>query len=56
LRLPEGEARHVLQVLRGRAGSDLEVVDADRRIFAAVLQRGGEAAILEALEAPDEDV
>jgi 16S rRNA (uracil1498-N3)-methyltransferase len=31
-------------------------VDADRRLFAAVLQRGREAAILEALEAPEEDV
>jgi 16S rRNA (uracil1498-N3)-methyltransferase len=56
LRLPPGEARHVLKVLRARTGDVLEVVDADRRLFAAELRGGGEAAILESLEAPDESV
>jgi 16S rRNA (uracil1498-N3)-methyltransferase len=56
LRLPEGEAHHVLKVLRGRRGDALEVVDADRRLFAAELRDGREVAILEALEAPEEDV
>jgi 16S rRNA (uracil1498-N3)-methyltransferase len=54
LRLPEGEAHHVLKVLRGRRGDALEIVDADRRLFAAALLDGKEAAILEALEAPEE--
>jgi 16S rRNA (uracil1498-N3)-methyltransferase len=56
VRLPEGEAHHVLKVLRGRIGDALEVVDADQRLFAAELRDGGEAAILEALETPEEDV
>jgi 16S rRNA (uracil1498-N3)-methyltransferase len=56
LRLPEGEAHHVLKVLRGRRGDVLEVVDADRLLFAAELREGREAAILEALEVPEEDV
>jgi 16S rRNA (uracil1498-N3)-methyltransferase len=55
LRLPADEAHHVLRVLRARTGDALEVVDADRRLFAAELRGGGEAAILEALEAPDEN-
>jgi 16S rRNA (uracil1498-N3)-methyltransferase len=55
LRLPEGEARHVLKVLRGRTGDDLEVVDADQRLFLAELGKGGEVSILEALEALDEE-
>jgi 16S rRNA (uracil1498-N3)-methyltransferase len=46
----------VLKVLRGRIGDALEVVDADQRLFAAELRDGGEAAILEALETPEEDV
>jgi 16S rRNA (uracil1498-N3)-methyltransferase len=50
--LPESEARHVLKVLRGRAGDALEVVDAGRRLFIAELRGGGEVAILEALESP----
>ena len=54
LRLPPGEARHVLKVLRGRTGDALEVVDADRRLFLAELNEGGEASVLEALQAPDE--
>ena len=56
MRLPEGEARHVLKVLRGRAGSALEVVDSDRRLFAAELQGGRRVAVREALEAPEDDV
>ena len=56
LRLPASEAHHVLKVLRARAGDILEVVDADRRLFATELRGGGEAVILEALEAPDESV
>jgi 16S rRNA (uracil1498-N3)-methyltransferase len=56
LRLPAGEAHHVRKVLRARPGDVLEVVDADQRLFAAELRGGGEAAILEALEAPDESV
>ena len=54
MRLPEGETHHVLKVLRGRTGDALEVVAADRRLFAAELRGGREAAILEALEAPEE--
>ena len=56
MRLQEGEARYVLKVLRGRAGSALEVVDSERRLFAAELQGGRQVAILEALEAPEDDV
>ena len=37
MRLPEGEARHVLKVLRGRDGDPLEVVAADGRLFLAEL-------------------
>lgn len=52
LRLPEGEAHHVLKVLRGRPGDPLEVVDAGGRLFLAELGRAGEAAVLEELESP----
>ncbi|MFL5991313.1 MAG: RsmE family RNA methyltransferase [Rubrobacteraceae bacterium] len=55
LRLPEGEARHVLKALRGRQGDVLEVVDADRRLFLAELRGRGEAYVLEAPEAPDHE-
>jgi 16S rRNA (uracil1498-N3)-methyltransferase len=55
LRLPEGEARHVLKALRGRQGDVLEVVDADRRLFLAELRGRGEACVLEASEAPDHE-
>jgi 16S rRNA (uracil1498-N3)-methyltransferase len=55
LRLPPREARHVLKVLRGRTGDALEVVDADRRLFLAELNEGGEASVLEALDAPDHE-
>ena len=54
LRLPEEEARHVLKVLRGQVGDALEVVDTNRRVFAAELRGGGETAILQALSAPTE--
>jgi 16S rRNA (uracil1498-N3)-methyltransferase len=53
--LPADEAHHVLKVLRARTGDALEIVDADRRLFVAELRGGGETAILEALEAPDDD-
>ncbi len=55
LRLPEGEARHVLKALRGRQGDVLEVVDADRHLFLAELRGRGEACVLEAPEAPDHE-
>ena len=54
--MPEEEARHVLKVLRGQAGDALEIVDADRRLFVAELRAGNEAAILEALEVPEEEI
>jgi 16S rRNA (uracil1498-N3)-methyltransferase len=53
LRLPEEEARHIRKVLRGREGDTVEIVDAGRRLFAAELRGGGEAALLEALSAPE---
>jgi 16S rRNA (uracil1498-N3)-methyltransferase len=56
LKLPEEEAHHVLKALRGRAGDAIEVVDADRRLFVAELRGGREAAILETLRAPEEEV
>ena len=56
MKLPAGEAHHVLGVLRARTGDLLEVVDAERRLFAAELRGEGEATILEAPEAPDESV
>ncbi len=52
--MPDGEAHHVLRVLRGRNGDALEVVDGRRRLFLAELRGGGEAAVLEALEAPED--
>ncbi|HET6884748.1 MAG TPA: 16S rRNA (uracil(1498)-N(3))-methyltransferase [Rubrobacteraceae bacterium] len=54
MRLPEGEARHVLKVLRGRNGDALEVVDADGRLFLAELGAGDEARVLEVLEGYEE--
>ena len=54
MRLPEGEARHVLKVLRGREGDPLEVVDADGRLFLAELGAGDEARVLEVLEGYEE--
>jgi 16S rRNA (uracil1498-N3)-methyltransferase len=52
LDLPEGEAHHVLKVLRGRAGDLVEVVDGAGRLFTAELRGGREAAVLEGLTAP----
>ena len=52
LELPAGEADHVLKVLRGRKGDPIEVVDGERRLFAAELRVGREAAIIEELPAP----
>jgi 16S rRNA (uracil1498-N3)-methyltransferase len=49
LTLPEGEAHHVLKVLRGRSGDLLEVVDARRRLFLSELGAGREARVLEAI-------
>lgn len=54
MRLPEGEARHVLKVLRGRNGDALEVVGADGRLFLAELGAGDEARVLEVLEGYEE--
>ena len=54
--LPEGEARHVLKVLRGRPGDALEVVDARRRLFVTELRDQGEVVVLEAIETPAEEV
>jgi 16S rRNA (uracil1498-N3)-methyltransferase len=54
VRLPEGEARHVLKVLRGCDGDPLEVVDADGRLFLAELGAGDEARVLEVLEGYEE--
>ncbi len=45
-RLPEGEAHHLRNVLRGRPGDTFEVVDSDRRLFTAELREGREGAIL----------
>jgi 16S rRNA (uracil1498-N3)-methyltransferase len=53
--LPDGEAHHVLGVLRGRVGDTLEVVDAERRLFVAELHEGREAVVLQALQTPAED-
>jgi 16S rRNA (uracil1498-N3)-methyltransferase len=53
LELPDGEARHVLKVLRGRSGYRVEVVDGAGRLFAAELRGGGEAVVLEELAAPE---
>ena len=54
--LPEGEARHVLKVLRGRPGDALEVVDARRRLYVTELRDQGEVVVLEAIETPAEEV
>ena len=52
LELPPGETNHVHNVLRGRNGDFIEVVDGEGRLFAARLRGGGEAAVVEELEAP----
>ncbi len=47
LGLPEGEAHHLRNVLRGRPGDTFEVVDSDRRLFTAELREGGEVVVLD---------
>jgi 16S rRNA (uracil1498-N3)-methyltransferase len=53
LELPPGETNHVHNVLRGRNGDFIEVVDGEGRLFTARLRGGGEAAVVEMLVAPD---
>jgi 16S rRNA (uracil1498-N3)-methyltransferase len=53
LELPAGEANHVHNVLRGRKGDPVEVVDGAGRLFAARLRSGGDTAVVEELPAPD---
>jgi 16S rRNA (uracil1498-N3)-methyltransferase len=52
--LPEGEARHVFKVLRGRDGDVFEIADAERRLFLAELREGGQARVLEALQTQED--
>ena len=52
--MPEGEARHVLKVLRGRGGDVFEIADAERRLFLAELCEGGEARVLEVLQTKED--
>jgi 16S rRNA (uracil1498-N3)-methyltransferase len=52
LKLPPDETNHVHNVLRGRNGDFIEVVDGEGRLFTARLCSGGEAAVVEELEAP----
>ena len=49
LELPEGEADHVLRVLRGRERDLVEVVDGAGRLFVAELRGGRRAAVVEEL-------
>ena len=51
--MPAGEANHVHNVLRGRKGDPVEVVDGAGKLFAARLRGGREAALVEELAAPD---
>jgi 16S rRNA (uracil1498-N3)-methyltransferase len=53
LKLPPDETNHVHNVLRGRNGDFIEVVDGEGRLFTARLRGGGEAAVVEMLVAPD---
>jgi 16S rRNA (uracil1498-N3)-methyltransferase len=53
LELPPGETNHVHNVLRGRNGDFIEVVDGEGRLFTARLRGGGEAGVVEELVAPD---
>jgi 16S rRNA (uracil1498-N3)-methyltransferase len=53
LELPPGETNHVRNVLRGRNGDFMEVVDGGGRLFIARLRSGEEAAVVEELAAPD---
>jgi 16S rRNA (uracil1498-N3)-methyltransferase len=52
LELPPGETNHVHNVLRGRNGDLIEVMDGEGRLFTARLRGRGEAAVVEELEAP----
>jgi 16S rRNA (uracil1498-N3)-methyltransferase len=52
LKLPPDETNHVHNVLRGRNGDSIEVVDGEGRLFTARLCSRGEAAVVEELEAP----
>jgi 16S rRNA (uracil1498-N3)-methyltransferase len=52
LELPADEAKHVLNVLRGRPGDHVEVVDGEGRLFVAELRGGGEVSVVEELVAP----
>jgi 16S rRNA (uracil1498-N3)-methyltransferase len=52
LELPPDESYHIRNVLRGGNGDFMEVVDGEGRLFTASLRDGGEAAVVEALEAP----
>jgi 16S rRNA (uracil1498-N3)-methyltransferase len=54
LKLPPDETNHVHNVLRGRNGDFIEVVDGEGRLFTARLRGGGEADVVEMLVAPDE--
>lgn len=49
LELPEGEAHHVLKVLRSREGDLVEVVDGAGRLFIAELRGGRRADLVEEL-------
>jgi 16S rRNA (uracil1498-N3)-methyltransferase len=53
LKLPPVETNHVHNVLRGRNGDFMEVVDGRGRLFTARLRSGGEATVVEELAAPD---
>ena len=44
--LPEGEAHHIRNVLRGRAGDTFEAVDSERRLFTAELKERRNAIVL----------
>ena len=55
LEIPEGEARHVSRVLRGREGDPVEVA-ASGRLFLAELGAARTANVVEELEVADEGV
>ena len=54
LTLPRGEAHHVLKVLRGRRGDEIEVVDGSQNLFVGRLLEDGEVFVEESIEAPEE--
>jgi len=54
LELPPDETNHVHNVLRGKNGDLIEVVDGEGRLFAARLRSGEGASVVEELEAPGE--